>query len=98
MSTTFNEFQLSAIAYPNGRIAVLLAQYPHVNDTQRDELVRFIDEASPAELRNLRGLSPLRGKLDRLLAEQPADFRTAGRVSLWIGAAVALAGLALWLL
>src|SRR5690606_39580497 len=35
MSTRFNEFELSALAYPNGRIAVLLARYPHIGGDRK---------------------------------------------------------------
>lgn len=99
MSTMFNEFELSAMAYPNGRIAVLLAQYPHHTEEERDELVSFAMSASPEEMRNLRSIPALRGKLDRLMRDQPDHPTARAQQSWWIAAAAAVAGMiALWLL
>lgn len=99
MSTMFNEFELSAMAYPNGRIAVLLAQYPDHTQEEHDELVSFAMSASPEEMRNLRSIPALRGKLDRLLRDQPGHSGTGARQSWWIAAAAAAAGLIVfWLL
>lgn len=91
MSTAFNEFELSAVAYPNGRIAVLLAQYPHLSEMERDELVHFTKSASRDEMRNLRSIPGLRGKLDRLMPDHVDQSRPGSVPSLWIVAAVAIA-------
>src|SRR5690554_5399775 len=88
MSTAFNEFELSAVAYPNGRIAVLLAQYPHLTETERDELVHFTKSASRDEMRNLRSIPGLRSKLDRLIPDHSDQSRPVAMPSLWIAAMV----------
>ncbi len=98
MSTRFNEFELSALAYPNSRIAVLLARHPHIGEPEREELARFIQTASPDELRNLRSLPLLRGKLDRLVNNEPAAPAIRLPTLLWIGLVVGLGWVGLMLL
>jgi len=98
MSTAFNEFQLSAAAYPNGRIAVLLARYPHLIEEEREELFRFTQRASREEMRNLRNIPALRDKLDRLMRDHPDHFRPASESSFWIVTAVVIGLFVFWML
>jgi hypothetical protein len=90
MATAFNEFALSADAYPNGRIAVLLARYPRLADTELDELVSFARRAAPEELRHLRTVPTITGKLDRLIRDHPDQLPQAPQPLAWFAVAALL--------
>src|SRR5690606_1182570 len=98
MSTRLNELELSALAYPNGRIAVLLARCPHIGEPEREELTRLIQTASPDELRNLRRMPLLRGKIDCRVNNEPARPASTMATLLWIGLVVGLGWVGLMLL
>jgi len=90
MATAYNEFALSTDAYPNGRIAVLLARYPRLNADELDELVSFAKQAPADETRHLRTIATIAGKLDRLMRDHPDQFRPAPQPLGWLAAAALL--------
>lgn len=64
-----NEFGFSAAAYPDGRIAVLLARYPELSHTDFREVLAFVRKATPTQLRRLRSSEVVRSKLDQFLCD-----------------------------
>jgi len=97
MTIAVNEFELSAAAYPHGRVAVLLARYPRLSRRELDEVISFVQRASPAELRNLRSNPALPRNLDRLLSDQSARLQHGSTPIPWLLVAALLGVVAVWL-
>ncbi|RYY26707.1 MAG: hypothetical protein EOP62_09720 [Sphingomonadales bacterium] len=72
----YSEFGIEAAAYPDGRIAVLLSRYPELERADFEDVVRFIKNARPAQLRRLRSSEPVRTKLERFMREQHRHLST----------------------
>lgn len=83
-----NEFGIGAAAYPDGRIAVLLSRYPDLERADFDEVVRFVRNARPAQLRRLRSSEPVRTKLERFMEEQHRHLATKRERLVWTAAAI----------
>ena len=98
MSRITNEFELAAVAYPNGRIAVLLSRYPRVSGEELDELFAFAKAASTVELHRLRSIAMVKRKLDRLAGDHPERLARRKGDLAWTGAAVTTILLISWFL
>ena len=96
--TTINELGLAAMAYPNGRVAVLLSRYPRVSGEELDELLAFTSQTRTAEIQGLRGIPAIRPQLDRLSQDHPARTGIAKREVFYILGAIALILAVSWLL
>lgn len=92
-----NEFGISAAAYPDGRIAVLLSHYPELSKPDFDEVVRFIRKARPAQLQRLRSSEAVRTNLDRFLVDQRALLPTDRERVTWTIFAIAILLFLCWL-
>lgn len=69
-SGVINEFAISSAAYPHGRIAVLLAQYPNLLPSELDEVTNFVKWAQATQLKRLRSSAVVSRKLDKFIVEQ----------------------------
>ena len=92
-----NEFGISAAAYPHGRIAVLLSNYPELTKPHFDEVLHFIRKARPAELQRLRSSARARANLERFLADQHALLATGRERITWTIVAIAMLLSLCWL-
>lgn len=92
-----NEFSISAAAYPDGRIAVLLSRYPELSDAEFKEVLGFIRKARASELRRLRSSGQVGVKLDRFLVDY-RDLLTSRRERFtWTAVAILMLLLMSWL-
>lgn len=87
-SGEMNEFGISAAAYPDGRVAVLLSRYPALRPSEFDEVMQFVRRARPAQLQRLRSSAVVSNKLDKFLAQQHYHFMTTTERMIWTIAAV----------
>lgn len=93
-----NEFGISAAAYPDGRIAVLLARYPDLSHADFHEVLAFVRQAGPVQLRRLRSSELVRRKLDRFITEQADTLGTRREAFRWTAFAVFALLLLCWML
>ena len=92
-----NEFGIGAAAYPDGRIAVLLSRYPDLERADFDDVVRFIRNARPSQLRRLRSSETVRTKLERFMEEQHLLLSTRHEQLVWTSTAILMMLLLCWL-
>lgn len=95
---TPNEFGISAAAYPDGRIAVLLSHYPELSGGDFEEVLHFVRRARRAELQRLRSSEVVRVKLERFLVDQRSLLRRDGERIIWTISAIAIMLFMCWLL
>ncbi|MES1972903.1 MAG: hypothetical protein V4472_10630 [Pseudomonadota bacterium] len=93
-----NEFDISAAAFPDGRIAVLLLRYPDISRAEFAAVLDFIKGARPSQLRRLRSRDVVHLKLERFLVEQQQLITSARERLVWTAAAIVMMLLLCWLL
>ena len=96
--TCFNEFEVSAAAYPDGRIAVLLSYYPNLSREELKEVIGFVRSARDDQIRRLRSTPGSSRKLDKFLRDNRALMPSLHAKTSSIVAAVVIMSILLWML
>ncbi len=93
-----NEFEVSAAAYPDGRIAVLLSYYPSLSREELKEVIGFVRSAREDQIRRLRSTPGNSRKLDKFLRDNRALMPNPYAKASSIVAAVVIMSILLWML
>jgi hypothetical protein len=93
-----NEFEVSAAAYPDGRIAVLLSYYPNLSREELKEVIGFVRSARDDQIRRLRSTPGNSRKLDKFLRDNRALMPNPNAKTSSIFAAVVIMSILLWML
>ncbi|WP_156103364.1 hypothetical protein [Sphingobium herbicidovorans] len=93
-----NEFEVSAAAYPDGRIAVLLSYYPDLSREELKEVIGFVRLARDDQIRRLRSTPRNSRKLDKVLRDNRALMPSPHAKTSSIVAAVVIMSILLWML
>ena len=93
-----NEFEVSAAAYPDDRIAVLLSYYPNLSREELKEVIGFVRSARDDQIRRLRSTPGSSRKLDKFLRDNRALMPSLHAKTSSIVAAVVIMSILLWML
>ena len=98
MTIIYNELDLDERAFPNGRVAVLLARYPFLSQCEADEIIAFLKTARRMEIAHLDSIGTVRPKLVRFMEVHRHRLAPPVANALWLCVASLMILLLCWLL